>query len=212
VLSLDGSTPLALDGSLDQQTTVPAEDELLARLAARPDVRALASRHESAVRLRAAINADLKPTVALTGNLQYQEDTWRTLWNGDSRSYQFGLAVSVPLFSGPRVAAKRATAEAQAQETARGIDATLDAGRLEVTSAYRELQAASEIVATQQKALDLAREGLSIAEVSYENGMITSSELNDARQSLVETEWELAQAKYAVIVAAARTRYAAGVS
>jgi len=212
VLSLGGATPLALNGSLDQETSVPAEDELLAHLEARPDVRALTSRHESAVRLRAAISADLKPTVAFTGNLQYQEDTWRTLRNGDNRSYQFALAVSVPLFAGPRVAAKRATAEAQAEQAARGIDATLDAGRLEVTSAYRELQAAREIVATQEKALDLAREGLSIAEVSYENGMITSSELNDARQSLVETEWELAQAKYSVIVAAARTRYAAGVS
>ena len=66
-------------------------------------------------------------------------------------------------------------------------------------------------MATQQKAVELAREGLSIAEVSYENGVITSTELNDARLSLLETEWELMQAKYAQIVAAARTRYAAGV-
>ena len=51
---------------------------------------------------------------------------------------------------------------------------------------------------------------LSIAEVSYENGVITSTELNDARLSLLETGWELMQAKYAQIVAAARTRYAAG--
>ena len=34
---------------------------------------------------------------------------------------------------------------------------------------------------TQQKALDLARESLSIAQVSYENGVITSAELNDAQ-------------------------------
>ena len=48
------------------------------------------------------------------------------------------------------------------------------------------------------------------AEVSYENGVITSAELNDARLSLLETEWELMQAKYVRIVAAARTRHAAG--
>ena len=51
---------------------------------------------------------------------------------------------------------------------------------------------------------------MSIAEVSYENGIITSSELNDARVSLLETEWTLAQAKYAVIVAGAKTKFAAG--
>ena len=64
----------------------------------------------------------------------------------------------------------------------------------------------------QEKALELARESLSIAEVSYENGVITSTELNDARQALLETEWELAQAKYAQIVAAARAKLAGGVS
>jgi outer membrane protein TolC len=35
-------------------------------------------------------------------------------------------------------------------------------------------------------------------------------ELNDARVSLMQTEWALAQAKYGVIVAGARTKFAAG--
>jgi outer membrane protein TolC len=46
--------------------------------------------------------------------------------------------------------------------------------------------------------------------VSYENGVITAAELNDARLSLLETEWAMMQAKYGQIVAAARTRHAAG--
>jgi len=46
--------------------------------------------------------------------------------------------------------------------------------------------------------------------VSYENGVI-STELNNARLSLLETEWELMQAKFGQIVAAARIRFAAGV-
>ncbi len=212
VLSLDTKTPLALTGSLDQQTDVPPEDELLARLPARADVQALAAQRESAGRLKALAMANLKPTLAFTGNLQYQEDAWSGVWKGDNRSYQFAFAVSVPLFAGPRVAARKATAAAQERQAQHGINATLDAGRLEVTSAYRELEAAREIVATQRKAVDLAREGLSIAEVSYENGVITSTELNDARHSLLETEWELMQAKYSVIVASARTKFAAGVS
>ena len=90
------------------------------------------------------------------------------------------------------------------------MNAALDAARLELASASTALEGAREIVATQEKAVELAREGLSIAEVSYENGVITATELNDARVSLVETEWELMQAKYAQIVAAARTRHAAG--
>jgi len=48
------------------------------------------------------------------------------------------------------------------------------------------------------------------AGLSYQNGVITASELSDARLSLLEAEWELIQARYGQIVAAARTRYAAG--
>jgi outer membrane protein len=210
LLSLDDEAPLTLAGSLDQRTEVPAERELLSKVPSRADVQALTAQRESAGRLKALALGNLKPTVSFTGNVQYQEDAWDSVWKGDNRSYQFAFAVSVPLFAGPRVAAQRATAEAQERQAQHGIEATLDVARLEVTSAYRELEAAREIVATQEKALDLAREGLSIAEVSYENGVITSTELNDARQSLLETEWELMQAKYGVVVAAARTKFAAG--
>jgi outer membrane protein TolC len=51
------------------------------------------------------------------------------------------------------------------------------------------------VVEAQRKALDMARESLPIAQVSYENGLITSIELSDARQALLQTEWNLAQAK-----------------
>jgi outer membrane protein TolC len=108
------------------------------------------------------------------------------------------------------VAARRAAATARVNQAEHGTRAALDGARLELASASTELEAAREIVSTQEKALELAREGLSIAEVSYENGVITSTELNDARLSLLQTEWELMQAKYAQIVAAARTRHAAG--
>ena len=108
--------------------------------------------------------------------------------------------------------ARKATAEAQVRQARNGLDAAIDNGRLEITSAYTEWEAAQELVDAQRKALDLARESLSIAQVSYENGLITSIELSDARQSLIETEWNLAQAKFAQILAAARTRFAAGLT
>jgi outer membrane protein TolC len=75
--------------------------------------------------------------------------------------------------------------------------------------ALRELDTARQIGCSERPSI-LAREGLSIAEVSYENGVITATELTEERGSLLETEWAFAQAKYSVIVAAARTRFAAG--
>ena len=210
VLSLDDPAPLYLTGSLDEQTSVPGTEELMALLPDRADVKALSAQRESAVQMQKLAGADLKPTVAFTGSLQYQQDGLNQFWSGDNRSFQAGLAIRMPLFSAPRVAAQKAAASAREQQATHAINATLDNARLELTTAVEELASAREIVEVQLKAVELARESLSIAEVSYENGVITSSELNDARVSLLQTEWALAQAKYGVIVAGARTKFAAG--
>jgi hydrophobe/amphiphile efflux-1 (HAE1) family protein len=210
VLSLPQGAPLQLAGTLDELPPLPAPTELEKALPVRADIRALGQQREAAERLVSLANADLKPTVAFAGNFQYQEDGVNQLFDGSNRSYQFGLAVRVPLLNGPAVAARRAAATARMQQAEHGANAALDSAHLELATATTELAAAQEIVATQEKAVALAREGLGIAEVSYENGVVTVSELNDARLSLLETEWELMQAKYNKIVAAARTRFAAG--
>jgi hydrophobe/amphiphile efflux-1 (HAE1) family protein len=210
VMSLDDPAPIVLAGSLDEVTSVPGREELIAGVRQRADVKALTAERESAIQMRKFAAADLKPTVAFTGSLQFQQDGLNQFWNGDNRSFQAGVAIQMPLFSAPRVAAQKAAASAREQQAAHAINATLDAARLELTSAVQELASAREIVEVQRKAVELARESLSIAEVSYENGAITSSELNDARVSLMQTEWALAQAKYGVIVAGARTKFAAG--
>jgi len=210
VMSLDDPEPLFLTGSLDETTTVPERDELVAALRQRADIKALSSERETAIQLKKLAAADLKPTVAFAGSLQYQQDGVSQFWNGENRSFQAGIAVRMPLFSAPKVNAQKAGATAREQQAVHAINATLDAARLELTTAVQELASARELVEVQRKAVELARESLSIAEVSYENGAITSSELNDARVSLLQTDWALAQAKYGVIVAGARTRFAAG--
>ena len=93
-----------------------------------------------------------------------------------------------------------------------GLRAALDTGRLELETAWTDLEATTEVVTTQQKALELARESVAIAQVSYENGVITPAELTDAQVALLQTEYLLQQATYARIVAAPRARFAAGVS
>ena len=210
VLALPPGERLQLGGTLDEVPTLPPVGELRQAMTARPDIRAIGQQREAAERTVALAGAELKPSVALTGNFQYQEDGVDRLFDGSNRSYQFGLAVRVPLFNAPAVAARRAAASARVRQAEHSANSALDGARLELASASNELEAAREIVITQRKAVDLAREGLTIAEVSYENGVITAAELNDARLSLLETEWELTQAQYAQIVAAARTRFAAG--
>jgi hydrophobe/amphiphile efflux-1 (HAE1) family protein len=210
VLSLPQSQTLTLRGNLDERPQQLTREALHAAIPARPDLRAFASQREIAQHAIGLANAELKPNLAVTGNLQYQDDGVSNLLRTDNQSYTLGLALRVPLFSAPTAAAKRVVAQAQLRQTEHGLNAATDAARLEVESAWTAFESSDEVVNTQQKALELARESVSIAQTSYENGVITSAELNDAQVRLLQTEWFLMQAKYSRIVAAAKARLAAG--
>jgi outer membrane protein TolC len=210
LLSLPQSQRLALKGSLDERPAQLTRENLERTLPSRPDLQAFTPRRDVARHAINLANAEWKPSLSFMGNVQYQEDGFSQLLDTRNQSYTFGLALRVPLFAAPGAAARRGVAQAQMRQTEHGLRAATDNARLELESAWTEYEAANEIVATQEKALELARESVAIAQVSYENGVITSSELNDAQVRLLQTEWNLMQAKYGRVVAAAKARLAAG--
>lgn len=212
VLSLPQSQALELEGSLDEPVIGHAREELDTLLPQRPDLLAFTARREMAEYASNLAHSEWQPNLSFTGNMQYQQDSVGSLLARNNQSYAFGVALSVPLFSAPGARARRSAAESQMRQAEHGLRYATDHARLELESAWTALEASAEVVATQEKALELARESVSIAQVSYENGVITSAELNDVQVRLLQTEWNLMQAKYARITAAARARVAAGIS
>jgi hydrophobe/amphiphile efflux-1 (HAE1) family protein len=210
VLSLPQSQALALEGSLDTLVIGQAREELDQQLARRPDLRAFSARRQSAEYASNLAQSEWKPSLSFAGNMQYQQDHVGSLLTRDNQSYSFGMQLSVPLFAAPGAAARRSVAQSQMRQAEHGLRYATDNARLELESAWTALESSAEVVATQQKALELARESVAIAQVSYENGVITSAELNDAQVRLLQTEWLLMQAKYARITAAAQAKVAAG--
>jgi hydrophobic/amphiphilic exporter-1 (mainly G- bacteria), HAE1 family len=211
VLSLPQSQPLTLQGSLDEPVVGHARNELDQLLPKRPDLLAFTARREMAEYASHLAQSEWKPSLSFTGNMQYQQDSIGSLLARDNQSYAFGIALNVPLFAAPGAAARRSVAQSQMRQAEHGLRFATDNARLELESAWTQLEASAEVVATQEKALELARESVSIAQVSYESGVITSAELNDAQVRLLQTEWLLMQAKYARITAAARAKVAAGI-
>ena len=212
VLSLPQSQPLKLEGSLDEPVLGEPREELDTKLPQRPDLLAFTARREMAEYASNLAQSEWKPSLAFTGNMQYQQDDFGSLLGRDNQSYAFGIQLNVPLFAAPGAAARRSVAQSQMRQAEHGLRFATDNARLELESAWTAFESSAEVVATQQKALELARESVAIAQVSYENGVITSAELNDAQVRLLQTEWLLMQAKYSRITAAARARVAAGIS
>ena len=212
VLSLPQTQPLTLEGSLDEPVVGQARAVLDAELPKRPDLQAFAARRRAAEFSSHFAQGEWKPSLAFTGNMQYQQDSLNDFLSRDNQSYTFGIALNVPLLAAPGAAARRSQAQSQMRQAEHGLRYATDNARVELESAWTALEASAEVVATQEKALEMARESVTIAQVSYENGVITSAELNDAQVRLLQTEYLLIQAKYARITAAARARVAAGVS
>jgi len=212
VLSMPQTQALKLEGSLDEPVVGKARSVLDSELPKRPDLQAFAARRHAAEYASNLAQGEWKPSLAFTGNMQYQQDGLNNFLSRDNQSYTFGLSLNVPLFAAPGAAARRGIAQSQMRQAEHGLRYATDNARLELESAWTALESSAEVVATQEKALELARESVSIAQVSYENGVITSAELNDAQVRLLQTEYLLMQAKYARITAAARAKVAAGVS
>jgi hydrophobe/amphiphile efflux-1 (HAE1) family protein len=212
VLSLPQTQSLTLEGSLDAPVVGHARDELERELPKRPDLQAFTTRRQTAQYASNLADSEWKPSLSFSGNMQYQQDNLGSLLGRDNQSYAFGIQLQVPLFAAPGAAARRGIAQSQMRQAEHGLRYATDNARLELESAWTALESSAEVVTTQEKALELARESVSIAQVSYENGVITSAELNDAQVRLLQTEWLLMQAKYARITAAARAKVAAGVS
>ncbi len=212
VLSMPQTQVLKLEGSLDEPVVGQARAVLDSELPKRPDLQAYTARRHAAEYASNLAQSEWKPSLSFTGNMQYQQDGLNNFLSRDNQSYTFGLSVNVPLFAAPGAAARRGIAQSQMRQAEHGLRYAIDNARLELESAWTALESSAEVVATQEKALELARESVSIAQVSYENGVITSAELNDAQVRLLQTEYLLMQAKYSRITAAARAKVAAGVS
>ena len=210
VLSLPQTQALKLEGSLDEPVIGHAREDLDKQLPLRPDLQAFTARRQAAEYSSNLAQSEWKPSLAFVGNMQYQQDNLGSLLARDNQSYTFGVQLQVPLFSAPGAAARRSIAQSQMKQAEHGLRYATDNARLELESAWTQLESSAEVVTTQEKALELARESVQIAQVSYENGVITSAELNDAQVRLLQTEWLLMQAKYARITAAARAKVAAG--
>ena len=85
-----------------------------------------------------------------------------------------------------------------------------DVIELEVRSAYLNLLEAKTLIDVQRETVEQAQESVRIANLRYENGMITSVELTDAQLALSQAEANRLQSLHDYAVGLARLEKAIG--
>jgi NodT family efflux transporter outer membrane factor (OMF) lipoprotein len=161
----------------------------------RPDIRAAEEQ------LRAA-NADIGqakaaffPQVTLTGFFGYQSVALSDLFTGASKTWQFGPAVTLPLFTGGRLQANLAFRRAQFDEALANYRQTVQRAFAEVSDALIAYQRTREFREAQEKNTQARRNATDLANIRYEGGVTSYLEVLYNEQELLTAELNLALAR-----------------
>ena len=161
----------------------------------RPDLRA-------AEQLLVAANADIGqakaaffPQVTLTGFAGFQSVALSDLFTGAARTWQFGPAVTLPLFTGGRLRGNLKLAQARFQESLALYQQTVQGAFREVSDGLIAYQRTREFRVKQQERTQAHRDATGLANVRYEGGVTSYLEVLYNEQELFDAELGLAQAR-----------------
>ena len=162
--NLDAHLPQ--DAALVAPTTLPMD--LLAR---RADVAAAKRRVLSAMSGVEAARADFYPNVNLTALFGLNSLTTQALFEGNSRTWQVGPAIHLPLFDGGALRARLRSASADADAAVDAYnDAVLQAAR-EVADTLSSIASVKRQLEQQALATENAQAASDLAAIRYEAGL-----------------------------------------
>ncbi|MBW3635001.1 MAG: TolC family protein [Armatimonadetes bacterium] len=178
---------------------LPADLASLLRVAerGRPELRAAGLRIAGAEAEAAATGQSYRPQV----NAFIMGDIAKSQGQRTSAGTTFGIAASIPLFTGGRRRAAIQTAQAQSRRQQHERERVLLEVAQSVNGAYLNLSAAEQNIATAQAALRSAQEDYRVMLIRYQAGKSILVELLDALAARVRAESNEVQALFAYNVA-----------
>jgi outer membrane protein len=213
--SLAIATGIAADTAFDVADMAPVhpvENQKLAELeeralAHRPDLsRAGLEQAAQQTNVNGAKSA-YGPRVNAFGS--WQTDSPSPGWNGGS-NWVAGIEVQLDLFDGGARKARLAREKATADRVAAMSEMLRDRIRLEVRSAYYDLDAARQQVEVARASITNAKESLRINQDRYESGLSTVTDLLRVEEATYRAQTDYWNAVYRVQTGAARLELATG--
>lgn len=161
----------------------------------RPDLRAAEEQLVAANADIGQAKAAFYPTLSLTGVYGHQSIALSDLFTGATRAWQFGPAVTLPLFSGGRLRANVKLARARFQESLDTYQQRIQEAFREVSDALIGHQRSQEFRQKQEERTMAHRAATDMANTRYEGGVTSYLEVLYNEQELFNAELVLAQAR-----------------
>lgn len=147
------------------------------------------------------------PDLGFFSNYQISQNERLTEMN---RIWSLGLRINIPIFDGFATQAAVQQNESVLKQTELGSAQLTSAVEFEVRSAYLNLLEARTLIKMQRETVAQARESVRIANIQFENGIITTVALTDTQLALAQAEVNRLQAHHDYVVGLARLEKAIG--
>jgi NodT family efflux transporter outer membrane factor (OMF) lipoprotein len=161
----------------------------------RPDIRAAEQQLIAANADIGQARAAFYPQLTLTGIFGYQSVALSDLFTGPARTWQFGPAVTMPLFTGGRLKGNLQLAQARFHEAVALYRKTVQGAFRDVSDALIAYQRTREYREKQELNTQAHRDATDLANVRYQGGVTSYLEVLYNEQELFNTELLLAQAR-----------------
>ena len=206
-LGLPLDEPVLLDGILHADLkSVEMDTAIATALERRPEIRQIEISEQIGEKQVNVAKAGNKPKVSTFGNYIFNDSERQAF----DTSWRVGFTVQLPIFDGFATRARVNQARVNLERIRTNKDQFVDGIRLEVKSAVFDLEAAQKLILSQEGIVEQAAEGLRIANVQHEAGLITGVELTDVELSHTQAQVNRLQAIHDYIVAVARLERAIG--
>lgn len=210
------NVPLAKDISVEGTLEIPANYKMLAldldklikrSLESRPEMhRAQFSEHAAQKQIDIAKTRS-RPDLTLFSNYQISQNERLTEMN---RIWSVGFQINIPIFDGFAASAAVQQSESALKQVQLGGDQVKVGVEFEVRTAYLNLRGAQALIDVQREAVAQARESVRIANLQFQNGIITTVALTDTQIALAQAEVNRLQAHHDYVVGLARLEKAIG--
>jgi len=150
------------------------------------------------------------PQLTLTGFYGFQSVAFSDLFTSASRTWQFGPAVTLPLFTGGRLRANLKITRAQYEEALATYQKTVQNAFREVSDSLIAYRRTREFTVHQEQRTQANREASDLANIRYDGGVTSYLEVLYNEQELFTAELNLAQARLNELLSVVQLYHALG--
>jgi outer membrane protein len=213
ILGIDLSKDIEIEGMIEYKpVTINVDECISTALKNRPELKQLTFQEGIAKQGLNMARASGFPSVAISGQYNYWADQFNFKDDNWQNYYSLNLVLNIPIFNGLSTSARVAKSRAMIKELELTQDGLIDMLKFEVRQAVLKIKEAEQSLLSQEKNVEQAEESLRIAELNYNEGLVTILDVQQAQTALAQSKTNYSQALYDYVVARAELDKAMGVN